>query len=98
MALVVQKPSHYSIRASNHKFHKDLAYVPWQRSNQKTKPSALPPVQQANGHKKGKMKSFTSIQPGLHSKPSLLRPNQKRNSRDKVDPTEMQARIRLMRV
>ncbi|KAG8524148.1 putative protein C20orf96, partial [Galemys pyrenaicus] len=81
------RSSHYGIHLSNHKFQN-------LRSKQKTTPSALPPVQQANGHKTSKMKSFTKVQPGL---PPLLRPNQQRNSGGKVDPAEMQARIRLMR-
>ncbi|XP_012583652.1 PREDICTED: uncharacterized protein C20orf96 homolog isoform X2 [Condylura cristata] len=96
MAQAVQKPSHYSIRSANHKFQ-SLAYAQWQRSKQKTKPSALPPVQQANSHKRSKMKTLTNVQPALHSMPALPRPNQQRYSRGKVDPAETQARARLMR-
>ncbi|XP_058418985.1 uncharacterized protein C20orf96 homolog isoform X1 [Diceros bicornis minor] len=78
-----------------------LDYVPWQRSKQKTKPSTLPPVLQTTGRKKSKMKTLTSVQPGLHSKPTMAMTSQLRNPPElrggNLDSGKLQANIRLMR-
>uniref|UniRef100_A0A3Q2LEA7 Chromosome 22 C20orf96 homolog n=1 Tax=Equus caballus TaxID=9796 RepID=A0A3Q2LEA7_HORSE len=79
-----------------------LDYDPWQRSKQRTKSSTLPPVLQTSGQKKSKMKTLTSVQPGLYSKPTMLMTSQPRNPQDlrggKVDSGKTQASIRLMKM
>ncbi|XP_074174348.1 uncharacterized protein C20orf96 homolog isoform X3 [Rhinolophus sinicus] len=99
MARVFPKPSHSGSRSTIHK-SQIADYVPWQRSKQKIKPSALPPVLQTSGHKKNKMKTLTSVQPG-YSKPTMLMTSQLRNPRElrrrNLDSGKTQARVRLMR-
>ncbi|XP_044783702.1 uncharacterized protein C20orf96 homolog isoform X6 [Bubalus bubalis] len=78
-----------------------LDYVPWQRSKQRAKPSALPPIPQTVGTKKNERKTWSTIQPGWQSKPTLWMTSQPRNPlelrRGKLDSGKTQATIRLMR-
>ncbi|XP_061293146.1 uncharacterized protein C20orf96 homolog isoform X4 [Bos javanicus] len=78
-----------------------LDYVPWQRSKQRAKPSALPPIPQPVGTKKSERKTWSTIQPGWQSKPTLWMTSQPRNPlelrRGKLDSGKTQATIRLMR-
>ncbi|XP_070238213.1 uncharacterized protein C20orf96 homolog isoform X5 [Bos mutus] len=78
-----------------------LDYVPWQRSKQRAKPSALPPIPQTVGTKKSERKTWSTIQPGWQSKPTLWMTSQPRNPlelrRGKLDSGKTQATIRLMR-
>nr|XP_019574248.1 PREDICTED: uncharacterized protein C20orf96 homolog [Rhinolophus sinicus] len=94
------RPSHSGSRSTIHK-SQIADYVPWQRSKQKIKPSALPPVLQTSGYKKNKMKTLTSVQPG-YSKPTMLMTSQLRNPRElrrrNLDSGKTQARVRLMRM
>uniref|UniRef100_A0A2K6EHE6 Chromosome 20 open reading frame 96 n=1 Tax=Propithecus coquereli TaxID=379532 RepID=A0A2K6EHE6_PROCO len=102
MARVSQKPNHSGIHSTVPKFQV-LDYVPWQWSRQKTKPSTLPPVQQAGSHSKSKMKTLNEVQPALHSKPTMLvasqlkNPREQLHRREKLDARKMQAKIRLMK-
>uniref|UniRef100_A0A3Q2HRI9 Chromosome 22 C20orf96 homolog n=1 Tax=Equus caballus TaxID=9796 RepID=A0A3Q2HRI9_HORSE len=101
MARVFAKPDHSGIPSTMQKFQ-ILDYDPWQRSKQRTKSSTLPPVLQTSGQKKSKMKTLTSVQPGLYSKPTMLMTSQPRNPQDlrggKVDSGKTQASIRLMKM
>ncbi|XP_037668065.1 uncharacterized protein C20orf96 homolog isoform X3 [Choloepus didactylus] len=101
MARVFPKPDHPGIRSTVHK-HESRDYVPWQRSTQKSKPSTLPPVQQASSHKEGKMKGLISVQPGLYSKSVMTLAGQVRSQREphrkKLDPGKMQADMQLMKM
>ncbi|XP_069402990.1 uncharacterized protein C20orf96 homolog isoform X4 [Ovis canadensis] len=76
-------------------------YVPWQRSRQRAKPSTLPPIPQTVGTKKSKRKTWSTVQPGWQSKPTLWMTSQPRNPvelrRGKLDSGKTQATIRLMR-
>ncbi|KAK2494907.1 hypothetical protein MC885_000279 [Smutsia gigantea] len=58
-------------------------------------------VLQTSHHKKSKMKTLPSIQPGLHSKPTILMTSQPRNPREphrrKLDPGNTQAQIHLLK-
>ncbi|XP_030771203.1 uncharacterized protein C20orf96 homolog [Rhinopithecus roxellana] len=79
-------------------------YVPWQQSKQETKPSTLPPVQQANSLHTSKMKTLTRVQPVFHSKPTtVMTSHQPKNPRElhrrrKLNPGKMQAKIWLMKM
>ncbi|XP_046533924.1 uncharacterized protein C20orf96 homolog isoform X2 [Equus quagga] len=101
MARVFAKPDHSGIPSTMQKFQ-ILDYDPWQRSKQRTKSSTLPPVVQTSGQKKSKMKTLTSVQPGLYSKPTMLMTSQPRNPQDlrrgKLDSGKTQASIRLMKM
>ncbi|XP_017913161.1 PREDICTED: uncharacterized protein C20orf96 homolog isoform X4 [Capra hircus] len=73
-------------------------YVPWQRSKQRARPSTLPPIPQTV---KSKRKTWSTVQPGWQSKPTLWMTSQPRNPvelrRGKLDSGKTQATIRLMR-
>ncbi|XP_049725431.1 uncharacterized protein C20orf96 homolog isoform X1 [Elephas maximus indicus] len=102
MARVFAEPDRSGIRSTIHKYQA-LDYGPWQRSNQKTKPSTLPPVQPTSNNKKNKRKGFISLQPALLSKSVLSVASQPRSHRElrrgeKLDPGKMQAKIRLLRL
>ncbi|XP_017521276.1 uncharacterized protein C20orf96 homolog isoform X2 [Manis javanica] len=93
-------PNHSGIRSTVHKFQ-ILDYVTWQRPKAKTDSSTLLPVLQTSHLKKSKMKTLPSIQPGLHSKPTMLMTSQPRNPREphrrKLDPGNTQAQICLLK-
>ncbi|XP_058142831.1 uncharacterized protein C20orf96 homolog isoform X1 [Dasypus novemcinctus] len=89
MARVFPKPDHPGIRSTVHKYL-TLDYVPWQRSPPKSKPSPLPPVQQAS--KKGKLKGLINVQPGQ------VRSQRELRRKEKLDPGKMQTAIRLTRM
>ncbi|XP_072863626.1 uncharacterized protein C20orf96 homolog isoform X3 [Chlorocebus sabaeus] len=103
MAHVLQKPSHSGTHSTVYEFQVS-DYVPWQQSKQETKPSTLPPVQQANSLHINKMKTLTRVQPVFHSKPTrVVTSHQPKNPRElhrrwKLDPGKMQAKIRLMKM
>ncbi|XP_057558773.1 uncharacterized protein C20orf96 homolog isoform X2 [Hippopotamus amphibius kiboko] len=100
MERVFPKLSHAGICSTVPQFQV-LDYVPWQRSKQKAKPSTLPPIPQTVDTKKSKMKTWTTVQPGLQSKPTLWMTSQPRNPlelrRGKLDSGQTQTKIRLMR-
>ncbi|XP_009214665.1 uncharacterized protein C20orf96 homolog isoform X3 [Papio anubis] len=103
MAHVLQKPNHSGTHSTVYEFQVS-DYVPWQQSKQETKPSILPPVQQANSLHISKMKTLTRVQPVFHSKPTrVVTSYQPKNPRElhrrqKLDPGKMQAKIRLMKM
>ncbi|XP_032206992.1 uncharacterized protein C20orf96 homolog isoform X3 [Mustela erminea] len=100
MARVFPKPSHCGIHSTIYNFQ-NLDYVPWQRSKQKSKSPTLPPILQTRGHQKSKMKTLTSVLPGLHSKPTTSMTSQLRNPQEKysgrLDSGKTQKKIRLLR-
>ncbi|XP_068380800.1 uncharacterized protein C20orf96 homolog isoform X1 [Eschrichtius robustus] len=100
MARVCPKLNHAGICSTVPQFQV-LDYVPWQQSKQKAKPSTLPPIPRTVNTKKSKMKTWTTIQPGLQSKPTLWMTSQPRNPlelrRGKLDSGKTQTKIRLMR-
>ncbi|XP_011815738.1 PREDICTED: uncharacterized protein C20orf96 homolog isoform X1 [Colobus angolensis palliatus] len=103
MAHVLQKLNHAGTHSTVHEFQVP-DYVPWQQSKQETKPSTLPPVQQANSLHTSKMKTLTRVQPVFHSKPTIVvTSHQSKNPRElhrrqKLNPGKMQAKIRLMKM
>ncbi|KAL0595259.1 hypothetical protein AAY473_035449 [Plecturocebus cupreus] len=102
MAHVLQKPKHSGTYSTVHEFQV-TDYVLWQQSKQKTKPSTLPPVRQANSLNTSKMKTLTRVQPVLHSMPTMVvTSHQPKNPRElhrrqKLDPGKTQAKIQLMK-
>uniref|UniRef100_A0A2K6T6J2 Chromosome 20 open reading frame 96 n=1 Tax=Saimiri boliviensis boliviensis TaxID=39432 RepID=A0A2K6T6J2_SAIBB len=99
MAHVLQKPKHSGTYSTVHEFQA-TDYVLWRQSKQKTKPSTLPPVRQANSLNTSKMKTLTRVQPVLHSMPTMVvTSHQPRelHRRQKLDPGKTQAKIRLMK-
>ncbi|XP_008585925.1 PREDICTED: uncharacterized protein C20orf96 homolog isoform X3 [Galeopterus variegatus] len=97
----LSRPSLSGTHSTVHKFQ-TLDYVPWQRSKQKTKLSTLPPVREAAGHSKSRMKTLTRVQPVLHSKPTMVVTSQLRDPRElrrreQMDPGRKEATMRLMR-
>nr|XP_055229538.1 uncharacterized protein C20orf96 homolog isoform X2 [Gorilla gorilla gorilla] len=102
MAHVLQKPKHSGTHSTVQEFQVP-DYVPWQQSKQETKPSTLPPVQQANSLYTSKMKTLTRVQPVFHSKPTTVVTScQPKNPtelhrRQKLDPGKMHAKIWLMK-
>ncbi|XP_067563847.1 uncharacterized protein C20orf96 homolog isoform X3 [Pseudorca crassidens] len=100
MARVSPKLNHAGICSTVPQFQV-LDYVPWQRSKQKAKPSTLPPIPRAVNTQKSKMKTWTTVQPGLQSKPTLWMTSQPRNPlelrRGKLDSGKTQTKIRLVR-
>ncbi|XP_011907792.1 PREDICTED: uncharacterized protein C20orf96 homolog isoform X2 [Cercocebus atys] len=97
------EPNHSGTHSTVYEFQVS-DYVPWQQSKQETKPSTLPPVQQANSLHISKMKTLTRVQPVFHSKPTrVVTSYQPKNPRElhrrqKLDPGKMQAKIRLMKM
>ncbi|XP_054397716.1 uncharacterized protein C20orf96 homolog isoform X2 [Pongo abelii] len=102
MAHVLQKPKHSGTHSTVQEFQVPDC-VPWQQSKQETKPSTLPPVQQANSLHTSKMKTLTRVQPVFHSKPTMVVTScQPKNPRElhrrrKLDPGKMHAKIWLMK-
>ncbi|XP_022448475.1 uncharacterized protein C20orf96 homolog isoform X3 [Delphinapterus leucas] len=100
MARVFPKLNHAGICSTVPQFQV-LDYVPWQRSKQKAKPSTLPPIPRTVNTKKSKMKTWTTVQPGLQSKPTLWMTSQPRNPLElrggKLDSGKTQTKIRLVR-
>ncbi|XP_016792731.3 uncharacterized protein C20orf96 homolog isoform X1 [Pan troglodytes] len=102
MAHVLQKPKHSGTHSIVQEFQVP-DYVPWQQSKQETKPSTLPPVQQANSPHTSKMKTLTRVQPVFHFKPTTVVTScQPKNPRElhrrrKLDPGKMHAKIWLMK-
>uniref|UniRef100_A0A2K5U4M4 Chromosome 20 open reading frame 96 n=1 Tax=Macaca fascicularis TaxID=9541 RepID=A0A2K5U4M4_MACFA len=98
-----RRPNHSGTHSTVYEFQVS-DYVPWQQSKQETKPSTLPPVQQANSLHISKMKTLTRVQPVFHSKPTgVVTSHQPKNPRElhrrrKLDPGKMQAKIRLMKM
>uniref|UniRef100_H0XM83 Chromosome 20 open reading frame 96 n=1 Tax=Otolemur garnettii TaxID=30611 RepID=H0XM83_OTOGA len=82
---------------------RNLDYVPWQRSKQKSKLSTLLSIPEDRDNDKSKMKTLTRRQTALSSKSSIAVPNQVKNARElrkseKVDSGMMHAQIRLMKM
>nr|XP_020756515.1 uncharacterized protein C20orf96 homolog isoform X3 [Odocoileus virginianus texanus] len=100
MARNFPKRSHSGIGSTVPQFQV-LDYVPWQRSKLRAKPSTLPPIPQTVGTKKSERKTWSTVQPGWQSKPTLWMTSQPRNPlelrRGKLDSGKTQATIRLMR-
>ncbi|XP_043336506.1 uncharacterized protein C20orf96 homolog [Cervus canadensis] len=100
MARNLPKRSHSGIGSTVPQFQV-LDYVPWQRSKQRAKPSTLPPIPPTVGTKKSERKTWSTVQPGWQSKPTLWMTSQPRNPlelrRGKLDSGKTQATIRLMR-
>ncbi|XP_012980677.1 uncharacterized protein C20orf96 homolog isoform X2 [Mesocricetus auratus] len=75
--------------------------VLWSEKN--PKPFTLPPLQQAKGHSRSKMKTPSSIQPAVQSQTSVEMANVDKNlrglqKRDQLHHGKMQAKVRLMRL
>ncbi|KAL1786564.1 hypothetical protein HispidOSU_021564 [Sigmodon hispidus] len=91
--------------AQKHTFSRTLStghklQVLWSESNLQL--STLPPLRQAKGHSKSKMKSSTRIQPAVQSQTSVEMTNVSKNlrglrRREGLHQGKMQAKVRLMR-